>query len=107
MLALLSSRSPAIMGFCSQEGGLGVVVDCIAVAEEEVMGTPSKAHVAHQGLTQPIQQLEGSGTTEVTSFQREITKHEGAAIQRRMEALGSTFQRLEGAHPLLVRPELC
>lgn len=47
MLALLSSRSPAIMGFCSQEGGLGVVVDCIAVAEEEVMGTPSKAHVAH------------------------------------------------------------
>lgn len=36
---------------------------------------PSEAHVAEQGLTQPIQQLEGSGTAGVTSFQREITKH--------------------------------
>lgn len=59
------------------------------------METPSRAHVAHQGLTQPIQQLEGSGTAEVISFQREVTKHEGAAIQGPMQALGSTFQRLE------------
>lgn len=32
MLPLLSYRSPAV-GFCSQEGGLGMVRDCIVVAE--------------------------------------------------------------------------
>lgn len=61
------------------------------------METPSRAHVAHQGLTQPIQQLEGSRTAEMTSFQREITEHEGAAIQGPTQSLGSTFQRLERA----------
>lgn len=71
------------------------------------METPSGAHVAHQGLTQPIQQLEGTGTAGVTSFHREITKQEGAAIQGPVHALDSTFQSLEGAHHLLVRPELC
>lgn len=42
MLPLLSYRSPAV-GFCSQEGGLGMVRDCIAVAEEEVVvvGAPA------------------------------------------------------------------
>lgn len=29
------------MGFCSQEGGFGMVGDCIAVAEEVVVGAPA------------------------------------------------------------------
>lgn len=63
--------------FAAKREDLGWWEPALLWQMEGVVGAPawSSLREAHQGLTQPIQQLEGSGTVEITSFQREITNY--------------------------------